>query len=141
MIAGVTAFAVGGEAGRTDLISDENGTRYSVDGGETWTTESPAVPLDSDAYESLEVIDYTETITEGSEITQEDKANAVFAGDFTFDVDTDEITVDILYEGEGPELTEEDKANAIFIGDFVFDGDTENINVDMTTGVPVITVG
>jgi hypothetical protein len=122
MVTGVTAFAMN-RLMQTDIKSDENGTRYSVDGGVTWTEENPVSP-DPDAVE-IDVDAYTETITDGGEITDEDMANAIDGGHYEF---KDGVTdIDVIVDGEP--ITEQDKSDAVYGGHYEFKDDATDVEI------------
>jgi hypothetical protein len=68
----------------TDLIDDAEGTRYSVDGGQTWTQGNP-VDENTNGYDEIDVTGYASAIVDGDPNSDDDYSNAIFGGHFDFD--------------------------------------------------------
>jgi hypothetical protein len=122
-VTGATALASAGIA-QSDLFSDENGTKYSADGGQTWS-ETPAEIPGFAVDETLNVNNTVETLTDGGEITEADRADAIFGGNFVFDENT--LSIEVL--ADGTVITDADKTDVVFGGNFVFDENTNSIEV------------
>jgi hypothetical protein len=89
-----------GKGIRIEMMSDENGTRYSIDGGKTWTTEIPMGMPEFGADEDVDVSTYSITVGENGEIIKVAETGAIFGSYFLYDGARKDIslTIDIVEE-------------------------------------------
>jgi hypothetical protein len=124
-----SAFALNGEK-TTKLISDENGTRYSVDEGKTWIEGDQKADLEFEYADNLDVNVYTETFTDGEPADENVKADVEVA---VQDSDIEIVFVETLNDGEAAENEEADFIVDVTDGKVRFSSDG---GITWTDGAP-----